>query len=360
MNRFFKMLVITVFLISCKSKEEKINPVRENVTESVYASGIIKSGDQYQVFSPVNGLLLRQLVTEGDTISAGLPIFIVSNSTAQLQIDNAALASANAEPANNINKLNELQAGVSQANSKMKNDALLLQKQKNLWAEDIGTRNELEQRELAYKASKDAYDAAISRYKDLQRQIDFMSMQAKNNLKISKTQASDFTINSKITGKVYSVLKKPGEMVNTQTPIAVIGGTKSFIIELQVDEYDLVRIKPGQKVIVRMDSYKNKSFEAIITRIIPYMNERTRTFTAEAVFTSLPEVLYPNLSVEANIIIQTKENTLTIPRDYLNNDSTVFLEGKKKKKVQTGLMDYQKVEIISGLEASDVIFKPGQ
>ncbi len=360
MNIFFKILLLSTFFFSCKSKQEKTNPAKENITESVYASGIIKSGNQYQVYSPVNGLLLRQLVAEGDTVRAGEPILIVSNETAQLQIDNAALAASNAAPANNINRLNELLAGINQAYSKMKNDSVLWERQKNLWAQEIGTRNELEQRELAYKTSKDSHAAALSRYKDLQRQIEFTATQAKNNLQISKTQAADFTITSKITGKVYSVLKKPGEMISTQTPVAVIGGAGNFIIELQVDEYDLAKIKPGQKVLVTMDSYKNRSFEAVITRIIPYMNERTRAFTAEATFTVLPEKLYPNMSVEANIILQTKENVITIPREYLIADSMVLLEGNKKKKVETGLMDYQKVEILSGLQVSDIIIKPGQ
>ena len=202
MNRILKMLVFSALVVSCNNKKEKTNPTKENITESVYASGIIKSGDQYQVFSPVNGLLLRQLVKEGDTVRAGQAILVVNNQTGQLQIDNAALAASNADPANNINRLNELQAGINQAHSKMKNDLLLLQKQQNLWAEEIGTRNELDQRELAYKTSKEAHAAALSRYKDMQRQIDFASTQARNNLKISKTQAADFTITSKIAGKV--------------------------------------------------------------------------------------------------------------------------------------------------------------
>jgi hypothetical protein len=35
-----------------------------------------------------------------------------------------------------------------------------LERQRNLWAQQIGTRNELDQRELNYKNSVTAYDAA--------------------------------------------------------------------------------------------------------------------------------------------------------------------------------------------------------
>ena len=88
------------------------------------------------------------------------------------------------------------------------------------------------------------------------------------------------------------------------------------------------------------------------------MNERTRSFTVEAIFTKRPDALYPNLTTEANIILQTKEKAITIPRDYLINDSMVIMADGEKRKVVTGVMDFQKVEILSGLTTSDEIMKP--
>ena len=107
-----------------------------------------------------------------------------------------------------------------------------------------------------------------------------------------------------------------------------------------------------------MDSYINEVFDAEVTRILPLMNERTRSFTIEAVFTKRPAALYPNLTTEANIVLQTRENAITIPRDFLVNDSTVRLSDGKERKVVTGVMDFQKVEILSGLTTSDEIMKP--
>jgi HlyD family secretion protein len=68
--------------------------------------------------------------------------------------------------------------------------------------------------------------------------------------------------------------------------------------------------------------------------------------------------LYPNLTTEANIIIQAKEKAMTIPRTYLLNDSLVILTNKEKRKVEIGLKDYQKAEILSGLSANETILKP--
>ena len=113
---------------------------------------------------------------------------------------------------------------------------------------------------------------------------------------------------------MYSILKEPGEMVTTQTPIAVIGDINKFVMELQVDEYDIGKIKPGQKVFVSMDSYRGQVFEATVSKIQPIMDDRSRSFEVEATFTSQPAHLYPNLTVEENILNGTKENPLTVHR----------------------------------------------
>ena len=88
------------------------------------------------------------------------------------------------------------------------------------------------------------------------------------------------------------------------------------------------------------------------------MNERSKTFLVEAAFIQQPEVLYPNISFEANIVIQSKNKAVLIPRNYLLNDSIVVKSNGDKVIVKTGLKDYQKIEIISGISADDELVKP--
>jgi len=347
-----------LLLASCKTKQEKINPVEENITESVYASGIVKSNNQYQVYSSVNGLVAEVLVTEGSLVNKGDALIRLTNTSAQLNADNAKLSADYAAANANSEKLSELKASIEQAKNKLNNDALLKERQQNLWAQQIGTRNEVEQRELAYNNSLKALEAVTLRYTQLQKQISFQEKQSKKNVQIATTLAGDFTIKSETTGKVYTVLKEKGEMVNTQTAVALIGDATDFIIELQIDEYDITRVKPGQKIVLNMDSYKGQVFEATITKINPIMNERTKSFTAEAVFIQKPAMLYPNLTCEANIIIQQKEKAITIPRAYLIDSGFVLLENEERRKVTTGLKDYQKVEILKGITVKDVLLKP--
>lgn len=353
-------LIFCIFFLSCKNSAEKITPTSENITESVYAAGIIKTKNQYQVFSTVSGLIKQILVTEGDTVKKGDPLIIVINEPSRLNTDNAKLSAEFASVNANAGKLNELQTAISQAKNKMENDALLQHRQEDLWAQNIGTKNELEQRELTYKNSTIGYETATLRYSELKRQLNFSAQQSQKNLQISNSIAKDFTIKSEVNGRVYNVLKETGETVNLQNPVAIIGDASEFLLELQVDEYDIARIKTGQKIVVKLDSYKGQVFEAAVSKINPIMNERSRSFTIEAAFITRPPALFPNLTTETNIIIETREKVLLIPHNYLMEGGFVLMENKEKRKVVTGLKDYLKVEIRSGLTLHDIIIKPAR
>lgn len=351
--------ILSIFILqSCNSKEEKTQPINENISESVYASGIIKSKNQYQVFSTVNGLIQEIIVKEGEPVKKGDPIIWITSETSKLNRENAKLAANDAKLSANINKLKELKITIEFNKNKVENDSMLFLRQQNLWKEKIGTQTELEQKELAYRHAVTNYQVSILRYDEMQKQLNFAEQQSQNNLQISNALFQDYVIKSEINGILYRVLKEKGEMVNTQSPIATIGAENEFEIELQIDEYDIAKIKPSQKILLNMDSYKGQVFEAKVKKINPIMDERSRSFTIEADFVTKPTALYPNLTTEANIIILTKEKALTIPRNYLIDETFVQMKNGEKRKVTTGLKDYEKVEILEGLNVADIITRP--
>lgn len=349
---------LALFFFSCKNKKETIKPSLENISSSIYASGIIKSKNQYQVFGTVNGIIAEVFVTEGDLVKKGTPLFTIENETQKLTKENAELAARFSDSYANESKLNDAKLAIDFAKNKMKNDSLLYIRQSSLWQQQIGTRIDLEQRELQYQNSKTSYNSAIFKYQDLKRQIEFNSDQSKKNLLISKNLQNDFTIKSEIDGKVYAINKKKGEITNAQSALAIIGDDTKFVLEMQVDEYDILKIKKGLAVLVNLESYPGKVFDATVTKINPLMNERSKTFMVEAEFVKKPEQLYANISFEASIVLETKEKVLLIPRNYLVNDSTVLKANGEKQIIKTGLKDYNKVEIISGLTATDELLKP--
>ena len=351
-------LACVLLLCNCHGRKEEIYPSRGMVTESVYASGILKSNEQYQVYANASGLLLSLNVTEGDIVKKGDVLFRVSDMAVKLNEENAMLAAGYASTTANRDRLQELQVAVDQSRLKLANDSLMLVRQQKLWSQDIGSRNDLEQKELAFRNSRGNYEAALLRYRQTLRQISFQDQQSRRTLDIARSTSGDYTVRSEVDGKVYSILKKKGEMVNTQTPVAVIGQAANFLLELQVDEFDISRIRTGLKTVLTMDSYKGEVFEAEISKIYPLMNAGSKTFNVEAVFIKAPPVLYPNLTCEANIIIREQPDAITIPAGYLLPGDYVLLKDGKKLKVKTGARDYRSVEILSGLTEKDLIKKP--
>ncbi|MEO6303985.1 MAG: efflux RND transporter periplasmic adaptor subunit [Bacteroidia bacterium] len=357
MKKIFYFFII-VFIYSCKSEIVKIKPIISPITESVYASGSLKSNQQYQAFATVNGIIQTIFVKEGDSVNIGTPILSIVNDLQKLNSENAALASDYNNISSNQDKLNDAQQVIYLQKSKMENDELLFARQKNLWKDSIGTKVELEQREIATQNSKIQYQSAITKYNDLKRQINFIASQANKNLQITQRQSSDFIVKSQVNGMVYKLFKDEGEAVNIQTPLALLGNRNDFILEMQVDEFDIIKIKKGLPVLVLMDSYKGQVFEAEISVISPIMNERSKTFLVKATFNEPPKILYPFISFEANIIIQTKQNALLIPRNLLLNDSTVIKANGDKAIIKVGLKDYQMVEVLSGISVNDELISP--
>jgi multidrug efflux pump subunit AcrA (membrane-fusion protein) len=345
-------------MLTCKSKTDSQRPVIASISESVYASGIIKSKNQYQAFAVVNGIIDKVFVSEGDTVQKGTPILSISNQAQKLTEDNARLSASYLDFKANQGRLNQAKLAVEQALFQMQNDSVLFVRQKNLWKGNAGTLAQLEQKELVYRNALTSYQSLNIAYTDLKRQLDFNSNQSKISMQIAARQMQEFTVKSEVDGLVYSILKYKGEIVTPQTPLAVLGEADHFILEMQVDEYDILKVKKGQPVVVAMDSYKRKVFDAIVTRIFPLMNPQSKTFLVEAEFITPPEPLYPNITFEASIIIDTKRNALLIPRNFMLDDSTVVDKNGTRRVVKTGLKNYVKIEITSGLTAYDELIDP--
>lgn len=357
-NSFSLLCLIAVTIFSCRPSEERIFPQRENITESVYASGIIRARYQYQAFANANGIIQEIFVEEGDTVIKGTPILSIFNESARLNRESAELNRAYADRQANQTRLKDMEISIEYSRTKYQNDSLLFERQKRLKEQGIGTATELEQRQLAFENAKTTYESSKLRYLDLKREIEYNERSATKNLSISRALESDLVLKSEVDGRVYALLKEKGEMVNNQTALAVLGSDREFILEMQVDEYDIVKIQRGQQISVAMDSYRGEVFEAIVTKVNPLMDERSKSFTVEGVFITEPGVLHPNLTLEANIIIAAKENALVLPRPYILNEKYVITIDEDTVQVQLGLKDYQKAEVISGIDERTQVVKP--
>ena len=353
-------ILLSISLISCSDEvDNTISPEIKTITESVYSSVTIQPDSMYEVFSSVTGILEQQLVNEGDTINIGQPLFQIINNNPKLNTQNAKLAMDiardNYKGENPL--LTDLLNEVKLAQLQLSNDSINFIRQKNLWNQNIGSKADFDNRKLQYETSKNMVKTLQNKFTRTSVQLKQQYQQAVNNYEASLTLTKDFTIESKIRGTVYSIEKKPGEIISAQQPIAIVGHSKDFIAELLIDEVDIIKLEEGQTALITIDAYGKQVFKAKITKIYPQKNNRSQTFKIEARFIDIPKKLYPGLSGEANILINEKADVLTIPKAYLLDENHVKTKNGVVE-ITTGLESLTLVEVLSGITKDDIIYFP--
>lgn len=353
--------VLALLLINgCKPEPETITPTIGPITESVYASGVIKAQGQYQVYPTVNGTVTELLVKEGDTIKAGQPLLRIDDRSSSLtnRSASAQVQLLERNVGENGPVLSQLKQAVAQAKDKYLLDSTNYARQTALWALQIGSRNDLDQRELAFTTSKANYIRAMQALSESRERLRTELDVARNNAAISSAGNDDRSPRSLIDGLVYDLMIEPGELATTQRAVAVIGSARELFLELEVDEYDIRQVKPGQLAYITLDSYEGQAFSAEITRVIPLMDPRSRTFKVEARFKDKPPTLYPNLTAEASIVLRVKEKALTVPAGYVVDGAYVLTGPGERQPVKLGARDMEKVEIVEGIDATTELYKP--
>lgn len=351
--------VLLIILLSCANNQEKILPKERTLIEAVYSSATIQPDSLYQVNAIVSGILDANLVEEGDLVSKNDQLFQIINNTPKINTQNAKLA-LNLARENYSGKaaiLSSIEDEIEAARLTYKNDSINYYRQKNLWDQHIGSKVQYDTKRLNYQLASNQLKLLQSRYNRTKNELQTAVKQAQNNYQTAAITTKDFTVDSKINGKVYALYKEPGEIVTTMEPLATIGSAKRFIIELLVDEVDIVRIALDQEVLIHLDAYEDAIFKGKISKIFPKKDERNQTFTVEAIFIDQPKVLYPGLSGEANIIIAKRDNVLTLPKAYLIDDNKVKTDDGFII-VKTGLQNMDYIEILSGISKDTYVYKP--
>ncbi|WP_178988321.1 efflux RND transporter periplasmic adaptor subunit [Winogradskyella schleiferi] len=355
---FISVLLLTV---SCLDKQVKILPKEQSLTESVYASATIQPDSLYQVYAIVSGILDEVFVEEGDLVTKNKPLFQIINKRPTLNSQNAKFALELAKENYNGSAaiLSSIKDEIDAARLKLKNDSINYYRQKNLWKQHIGSRLQYDTKKLTYELASNQLKLLKNKYNRTKNELKTTVKQAQNNYHTATIATNDFTVTSKMDGKIYALFKEPGEIITSIEPIAAIGSANRFVIKLLVDEVDIVRILNAQRVLINLEAYSDSIFKAQVSKIYPKKDERNQTFTVEAIFENQPEVLYPGLSGEANIIIAKKDKVLTIPKSYLiDKDKVKTDEGIVSVKI--GLQNMDTIEILSGINKNNYIYKPNK
>lgn len=347
-------LALIISWLGC-NKTPVIYAERKDIIETVYASGKIISANEFKLAALRNGTIIKMLVKDGDTVKKGQLLYVIRNDAARERYD-AALKSHQSLVFNLSEQsplLNDLKLSLQNASVKCSNDSVTYHRYKNLWTQDIGTKNNLDYVYANYQLSQNQQKMAGQKYYAALNDLQVSNSNAHSQLTAARQDLNEFFIRSDRDGIVYQTFKEAGETVYTNEVVAILGERGSQIIRLAVDQQDISRIRTGQLVLLQSDVTDNTIYEAVVSYIYPVMNEQDQTFRVDALFANQAALSFIHSSVEANIIVQKKNRALVLPRNALTGNDSVWIQvkgGKKKTGIQTGITTLDHVEIVAGID----------
>ncbi len=146
-------------------------------------------------------------------------------------------------------------------------------------------------------------------------------------------------------------------MVKRGEPVAEIGSGK-FIAKLFIVEEDINKLKLGQEVFIELNSEKDKSYKAYISKIYPYFDNKEQSFIAEATFEETIADLKSGTQLQANIKTNEKTNAMVVPTEYLLPGDFILDKKAEQVKVTVGIRTAEWVEILSDIDDSTTISLP--
>ena len=192
----------------------------------------------------------------------------------------------------------------------------------------------------------------------------------------------NYEIKAPISGTVLQKNSKAGDNLdnsqsNNSSAMAVIADLSRLLFKINVDELDVTKIEVGQEVSITVDAIEGKTFTGFVD-YVSLIGTSTNGVTSYPVTVVInePDGIIPGMNVSANIMVQSKQNVLTVPVSAIQRGNFVYVKSSDAKKqpetenmmpknipdgftavkVETGINDDNNIEIVSGLSEGDVVY----
>jgi len=351
----FSTVLITISFVGCK-QQESTHPSRKNIVEAVFASGNIITENQYIVTSQADGYLSKSFFNEGDSVKAGQILFRIENEAQPEQLVNAEenYQYAVSNVSNNSPVLEQLMAQRSQVENKLTTDSLNFVRYQKLVQSGAVSQVDYEKAKVSYENSKQDLVSINNQISDTKNKLQLEVSKNKANLAAQQNTSSFYEIRADMDGVVFQIQKKQGELVKRGEPVAEIGSGK-YIAKLFIVEEDINKLKLEHEVYIEMNTEKNKSYKAYLSKIYPYFDDKEQSFIAEAIYNEPIANLKPGTQLQANIKTNEKADAIVIPIEYLLSGDFVLDKKNGQIKVTVGIRTPEWVEILSGADEATTI-----
>ncbi len=337
----FWILVLLIIIVGFLAYKKYLTPVVVNgvsvvrqdieVTVTATSTGVVKSEVEVSITAQRMGNIEKLYVDAGDVVKAGSLIAELEKSDARVSLKRS-------------------EANIKKAEVDLSNTRTEFERKKALFTEGLVTQQQ--------------YDNVQKRLSIAEAELE----RAKSVLETSRLQYKYSFIKTPVSGVVAERLLDVGDTATSGVMIASIVDPDKLYISAPIDEADIGKVSLDQTVQITMDAYYGKTFIGKVIKISPIVigsRQEAKTFEVRI---SLPEdeiVLKPGMSADVEIVIGNAANTLVVPSQTVIDRGTekiVYVSegGKvKKRKVETGLYNWNFIEIKAGLkEGEKVIIAP--
>jgi HlyD family secretion protein len=361
-----------------KIDDSKIGKVEQgDLAKSVVATGKIEPIVKVEIKSKASGIVKRLLVDAGDNVKTGQVLAELDKEEIQASL-NQSRASLEAAEAN----LRATDADIERAKADAAGpDVPTLQRAyeraQQMAKDGVVSQSNLDDAQRAYELAVNKRDMAranliVSKAKQAQAKAQVAQQRA--NVDQIETQFRNSTIVAPIDGIILSRDVEVGAAVSSilvmgssATLVMTLGDTHEVFVKGKVDESDIGKVFLGQPARIKVESFKDKSFDGKVTKISPMGTEKDNvtTFEVRVSITNPGGQLKAAMTANAEILLEEHKNVLYIPEGALiyDKDKNASVEvpdpkapeGKRKTTVKVGISNGSKTELLAGLKKDDKV-----
>ncbi|MBL7003104.1 MAG: efflux RND transporter periplasmic adaptor subunit [Gammaproteobacteria bacterium] len=173
--------------------------------------------------------------------------------------------------------------------------------------------------------------------------------------------------NSKNSGFIKDLKIREGMFIKPSMDVLTIGQIDTVWVIAEVFERQSGWVKEGQNVTMNVAAYPQKKWAGKVDYIYPVLDDKTRTLRVRIRFNNKEGLLKPNMFSRLTILSNSKKSSLLVKREAIIRNGQMervvksLGDGKfLSVKVETGNENSEFIEILSGLNESDVIVTSAQ
>jgi RND family efflux transporter MFP subunit len=131
-------------------------------------------------------------------------------------------------------------------------------------------------------------------------------------------------------------------------------------VSVEVDEEDILRVRVGQKAVLRTDALAGRTLDGEVSQITPKGDPVARSYRVR-IRLSDPAALRVGMTVDANLIVAERANALLVPSAAVQAGNVwIVRDGRlRRQAVRTGVLGAERTEILAGLgDDAHVVVSP--